>query len=253
MGKSGYSSSAGSSYDPNKYADTGFTEPEVPKPEKFKTPWGKFDEDQAEGFRLRPTAMIPRVSKGLTPASPQYGQLQDLPAAEMAMLMGGKVAGAKGFTRNLGNLYEGVLQNDDIPSIDEMLAALQGGGPKRGGLGEIFGGIKLKDAHYRDVADVMGVKRKDFSKKLIPESTLAPGYVYGKEPLQMGEAAGQLDNLVNAVYYANPDLGEKYGADSGWGDYLIDRWGARASRKPAGKGKLASKKVGKGLSRGMRP
>ncbi len=202
--------------------------------------------------------MIPRVDKGLTPANPEYGRLQELPAAEMAMLMGGKVADAKGFTKNLGNLYQGAIENNDIPTIDEMLHGLLSGGPKRGGLAEMFGGIKVKDASRSDIREMFPTTpKKDIDFKGLRktgtgiESTLAPGYLYGHEPMAMGTASQTLDDLVNAIYSGDPILAQKYGADSGWGDYLIDQWGARASKKPAGKGKgkRPYKTVAQGLMR----
>jgi hypothetical protein len=169
--------------------------------------------------------MLPRVFKGLTPAQPTYTHLGEMPAGAMARLMGGS-GNTSRYVNNLGKLYQRAGQENWLPSTGRMLGNLERG---KGGIEDMFQGVKAKKGDY--------------------PSTLSPGYVYGKEPLPLGEASSQYGSLLDAALYGEPmTVRSKYGSQTGgWGGYLIDKWGSKALNKPAGKGKPIYKSVGRNL------
>jgi hypothetical protein len=183
------------------------------------------DEAQAMGLSLRPTALLPSVFKGLSPAEPLYTNLANMPAGAMARLMGGN-GNTSRYVNNLGKLYERAGEENWLPSTGRMLGNLQRG---KGGIQDMFQGVKAKKGAY--------------------ESTIAPGYEYGKEPLPLGEASSQYGSLLDAALYGEPlTVRSKYGSQTGgWGGYLIDKWGSKALKKPAGKGRPIYKSVGRRL------
>jgi hypothetical protein len=172
--------------------------------------------------------MIPRVFKGLTPASPLYNTLSAIPAGSMAQILG------KGTTQStvnkLGKIYKSAgTGTGSFPTTEKLLAKLT----KGKGVEDMFMGEKAKKG------DV--------------ESTYAPGYAYGSEPMGMAETASAYGTLLDAALYGLPQATRlKYSADpasGGWGNYLIDKWGSKAMKKPAGKGVPINKYVGKRLFR----
>lgn len=171
--------------------------------------------------------MLPRVFKGLDPSSPLYNRLSDIPAGAMAQILGkGTVQST---TNKLGKIYKGAGTTGDLPTTERLLAKLtQGKGTQ-----DMFQGVKAG--------------KKD------PQSTIAPGYVYGQEPMGMAEASSTYGTLLDAAMYGAPAaMRAKYSADpgaGGWGNYLIDRWGSKAMKKPAGKGQPITKYVGRRLFR----
>lgn len=181
------------------------------------------DESQAAGLTLRPTALLPRVFKHLEGGNPLYTRLSEIPAGEMALLMG------KGTPRSVANEIGGIYQQagafNAMPSTQELLRGFTHGK----GLKDMFQGVPAKKGDQ--------------------ESYSAPGYVYGQEPMGMGSATSAIEGLLDAAFYgAPPGMLEKYGS-TGQGGYLIDKWASRALKKPAGKGQPIYRFVGKKLFR----
>jgi hypothetical protein len=84
------------------------------------------------------------------------------------------------------------------------------------------------------------------------ESTLAPGYAYGQEPLPMGEAAGTMAGLLDAMLINEslPVQAKYSGSMPGsWGSYLIDKGSSKALGKKAGRGVPLNKFVGRRIFR----
>lgn len=194
--------------------------------EKMRGKYAKgLDPSQAMGLTLRPTAMLPRVYPGLSAADPAYQRLSELPAAQLAML-----TGYKGTPRSLANSVGRIYQRagaGDLPSTRKLMKGLTGGK----GIDQMFSGVK---AGRGDMA-----------------SYTSPGYVYGQEPMPMGEAAGTLASLLDAALINEPlRTQQKYGSAPGsWGQFLIDKGSMKSMKKPAGKGVPLNKFVGRRLFR----
>jgi hypothetical protein len=88
----------------------------------------KMDPQQAEALMFRPSMLLPKVAKGLAPTSPRYGDLVDLPAAQLSMLRYGANGKAKDgpsqFTNNLAKFYEQAAGSGDLPSYDQLTSNL---------------------------------------------------------------------------------------------------------------------------------
>jgi hypothetical protein len=181
------------------------------------------DPSQAAGLTLRPTAMLPRVFPGLNPSDPLYNTLSALPVGQWAML-GGK--GTVQSTANrIGKFYNKAGMQQSIPSTDKLL----GNFAKGKGIEDMFQGVKAGRGDQ--------------------ESYMSPGYVYGQEPMPLGEATQAAGSLLDAALYAEPlGVRMKYGsAPGGWGSFQLDKWASKAVKKPAGKGKPVYKAVGRRL------
>jgi hypothetical protein len=206
-------------YSSAKYDYGSSSAADVEKPKPIPTHYGKMDEAQAAGLTSRPSALIPLVFKGLTPDNPVYGRLKEIPAGEMGLIMG------RGTPRSLvnktGDIYHDVGMFGDIPTTDKLLSRLTRGR----GVKDMFQGVKTRQGDT--------------------ESYSAPGYVYGQEPMGMGTATQRFASLLDAALYGSP-VAEKYGSE-GWGGYLMDKWAARALKRPAGKGKPIYRYVGRHL------
>jgi hypothetical protein len=222
LGGGGSSSGASSSgYGGTSYGGT-------PDYQKLKHGWAKgMDPTQAAGFMLRPSGMIPRVFPGASPADPTYTELASMPAAQMAMLMGGK-GGTQRLTNNLGNLYSRAGSQGWLPSTGRMLGNLQSGK----GVNALFQGEKAGKGDY-------------------PSSTV-PGYEYGKEPLLLGEATETYGGLLDAALYGENELVQaKYGGTlpGQWVSYLMDKWASKAAKRKPGRGPEINQYVTKRLFR----
>ena len=183
------------------------------------------DASQAAGLTLRPTAMLPRVWGGLNPSDPTYTNLAGIPAGQMALLIGKGTP--QSIANKVGKIYHGAGATGALPSTDKLLKGFTSGK----GIEDMFQGVK---AHGNDY-----------------ESFYAPGYVSGQEPMGMGEAATTAGGLLDAALYGEPlTVQAKYGSQpGGWGGFMIDKWAAKAAKKPAGKGAPVYKSVGRKLFR----
>lgn len=170
------------------------------------------DANQAAGFALRPSGMIPIAAPGLNPTSPEYGRIADLPLWQMALLSGGTKGKLQGTVNNLGQVVKNVARSGELPGTGQMFNQLANG--------------KAVDAIFK------GEK----AGKGDTESYTVPGYEYGKEPLLMGEATESFAPLLDTALYNEPlSVQAKYGSE-GWGGYLMDRWAAKASHRKPGRG-----------------
>lgn len=169
--------------------------------------------------------MLPRVFKGLTPASPLYTNLSKIPAGEMALIMSKGTPQA--IANKLGKTYKSAGTTGDLPTTQDLLKNLQRGK----GVQDMFQGVKAKKGDY--------------------PSSIAPGYAYGQEPMSMAESASRYGSLLDAALYEEPlATRQKYSSEpGGWGSYLIDKWSSKAMKKPAGKGAPIYKYVGRRLFR----
>ncbi len=189
--------------------------------------WAKgLDPSQAAGLSLRPTAMLPRVWGGLSGADPAYQRLANLPAAQLAMLSNGYTGTSQSLANTVGRVYNQAGKGT-LPSTGKLVGNLT----SSKGINEMFGGVKAGKGDQ--------------------ESYTNPGYVYGQEPLMLGEAATTLGGLLDASLINEPLTTQaKYGSAPGaWGSYLIDKGSSKALKKPAGKGKPLNTYVGKRLFR----
>jgi hypothetical protein len=210
------------------YSSSGTSFGGTPDYRKLKHGWAKgMDPTQAAGFMLRPSGMIPRVFPGASPSDPTYTELASMPAAQMAMLMGGK-GGTQRLTNNLGNLYSRAGSQGWLPSTGRMLGNLQSGK----GVNALFQGEKAGKGDY-------------------PSSTV-PGYEYGKEPLLLGEATETYGGLLDAALYGENELVQaKYGGTlpGQWVSYLMDKWASKAAKRKPGRGPEINQYVTKRLFR----
>lgn len=191
--------------------------------------WARgLDPSQAAGLSYRPTAMLPRVfGGGFSPANPVYTRLATMPAAQMAMLSGHYKGTPESLANSLGTLYAGAARSK-LPSTSRMIGQLTHGK----GVTAMFAGEKAGKGDY--------------------ESYTNPGYVYGAEPLPMGEAASTVAGLLDAALYGEPlSVQLKYNGTTpgSWGSYLIDKGSAKAMKKPAGKGTPLNRWVGRRIFR----
>lgn len=181
------------------------------------------DPTQAAGLAVRPTALLPEVFPRLTPAAPTYTNLASLPAAGIAQLMGGKDTGD--FVNNLGTLYKRAGTKGWLPGTSSLMRGLATSDM----VDTMFGGVKAGPGDQ--------------------ESYQVPGYVYGQEPLLMGEASTAVGGLLDAALVGEPlAVQQKYGSE-GWGGYMIDKWGDRVLKKPVGRGPQANDYVARHLFR----
>lgn len=210
------------------YSSSSAAPSRVPR-ERMRGPYAHgLDPAQAAGLSLHPTALLPRVfGGGFSPADPTYARLAAMPAAQMAMLAGGYSGSPEDLANNLGEVYRDAARGD-LPSTQKMIGQFTHGK----GVTSLFEGEK---AGPHDT-----------------ESYQAPGYVYGQEPLQMGEAATTAAGLLDAALYGEPlAVQQKYGAltPGSWGSFLIDKGSSRALKKPAGKGIPLNRFVGRRIFR----
>ncbi len=205
------------------------TSTSAPKPPKMHGQYAHgMDPAQAAGLSLRPTAMLPDVFPGLGPDSPAYAQLAGLPAAQLAMLSNGYKGKPSDLPNALGKVYQKAGSTGALPSTGTLLKNLRTGK----GVDAMFEGQKAGPGDY--------------------ESYSNPGYVYGAEPLPLGEAATAFGGLLDASLVNLPTLTQSaYGSQpGGYGSYLTDRWASKALKKPAGKGTMVNTYVTKRLFSG---
>ena len=126
-GRSSYSGSSGysSSYTPY--------EPETPKMRGFAK---HFAPEQAMGLYSRPSMLIPKVAKGLSPSSPAYADLAALPMTQLVKAsMGKKISepqvdaygnltakdrSLSDFTNSLASMYSKIINNESWFNYDKM-------------------------------------------------------------------------------------------------------------------------------------
>ena len=155
----------------------------------------------------------------------RYQRLAALPAAQLAMLAKGYGGGAEDLANSVGKVYRQAGQGK-LPSTRSLMTGLT----KGKGIEAMFEGEK---AGPRD-----------------QESYTNPGYVYGQEPLMLGEAAAALGGLVDAALINEPLLTQQNYSGTmpgSWGSYLIDKGSSKALRKQAGKGQSLNTWVGRRL------
>ena len=215
------SSTSSSAYDPHLY-DT--PTPKTPKPEPMHGPWAHgLDPGQAAGLVYDPTAMLPRVFKNLDPSNPMYAELSDLPVGAWGLISGKGTP--QSIANKVGNLYQNAGTTGHVPAPGSLLHDLTRGK----GLEDMFQGVK--------------------AGKGDAQSYYNPGYVSGKEPMPMGTATQTFGPLLDAALWGLPaDTAAKYGS-TGPGAYLIDKWGSKALKKPAGAGKPIYRYVGRHMQR----
>lgn len=208
-----------SGYGRDSYTDSAPNHPERPDPLHGKYAGG-LDPTQAAGLTLHPTAMLPLVFPHLDPSDPLYGTLSRLPAGAWAQILGN--GSVQSTANKLGGIYHRAGMQANLPSTDRLLQQLRQGG----GVKDMFQGVKAGKHDY--------------------ESYSQPGYVYGQEPMPIGEATSAYGTLLDAALSQEPLMtAQKYGAMSGgWGSYLIDKWASKAAKKQPGRGKAIYRYVG---------
>lgn len=182
------------------------------------------DPSQAMGLSLRPTAMIPKVFPGLSGASPFYGLLSELPAAQLAPLMRrGYDGGPSDLANATGRFYQHAGADMSLPDTNQLLRNL--GNPRGGGgIDDMFGGVRVGKGDQ--------------------ESYSAPGFVYGQEPLPAGSAASTVQGMLDAIFTSTLPAPTATAA-SAYANYLVDKGTARVMKRPAGHGRSLNEVVGR--------
>jgi hypothetical protein len=177
------------------------------------------DPTQAAGLSVIPTAMIPRVFPGLTPASPVYESLSNIPTYQMGLMTAKGKGGLQSVVNSMGRVVKNAGMTGALPSTGQLLQGLKNGPA----VNELFKGQK--------------------AGKGDTESYTVPGYEYGNEPLLLGSAAEAYAPMLDAALYGEPLMSqEKYGSE-GWGGYQMDRWASKAVNRKPGKGPEINKWV----------
>jgi hypothetical protein len=231
---SGFGSGGGGGYSSGGYSSGGYSAaapPETPKPPRMHGEWAKgLDPTQAMELAYRPTFLLPTVFPKMSGASPAYQLLSDMPAYQLGILSKrGFDGGPSDVANAVGNFYEGAGgPKNDLPEFDKVFRNLSD--PKSGGgIDQMFSGVEAGRGDQ--------------------ESYTSPGYVYGGEPPAAGIAAQSYTSMVDAALSLLPaPTAMKYGSE-GYGGYLMDKWGSRALKRPAGKGQPINTWVGKRLMR----
>ncbi len=225
---SGGSSYGGSSYGGSSYGSTKVQEPKEPAMRGLAK---HMDPVQAMEVGSHPTFMLPKLFPNVSGASPFYQNLASMPAAQLAMLSKRSFDGGPSDLVNaVGKFYQNAGGPDsDLPDFNDVMANLQHPGK---GVSTMFEGEKF---------------RPNMARRGESESYTNPGYVYGKEPPPAGIAATSYGTMLDAALSLLPmETAAKYGsAPGGYGSYLIDKWGGKALKRPAGKGKPINSWVGK--------
>lgn len=143
----------------------------------------------------------------------------------MALLLGRGTP--QSTTNRIGTIYHRAGTSGDLPSTQRLLRGFTRGR----GTQDMIMGVKAGKGDY--------------------PSSIAPGYVYGQEPMSATEAVGTAGPLLDAALYGLPlNVQAAYGSGpGGWGSYLFDRWASKAMKRPAGKGPSVTRYVGRRLFR----
>jgi hypothetical protein len=200
-GSSSYSGSSGysSSYTPY--------EPETPKMRGFAK---HFDPEQAMGLYSRPSMLIPKVAKGLSPSSPAYADLAALPMTQLVKAsMGRKISAPK--TDDYGNL---TAQDRSLSDYTNSLASMYG---------KIING-----EHWFDYDKMAG-------NMMHPKGALGADFKNLPAATQASNFLGYTSAILNSTL--DPKTAVAWQA---YANTLADKWGGHHLKK-AGSGNIARK------------
>jgi hypothetical protein len=223
-GMSGGFSSGGSS----------FSEPKVIEP-KMKGLAKGMDPQQAEALYTRPSMLLPKIAKGVDPASPLYDVVSNLPASQLALL---GTSNKKSTERNsisqmvnaTGKVYERAL-NGNLPDFDSMVKDLIKAKPKSA-LGQAM-------VPPRPEPTLTGYSKtgKPQMRREEPDYFTPPLSTASDTMSSLIRAIGQTAGLDERVINAYGEMG----------DYMIDKFGGSQLKKAPSKMKPMNRKVGRKL------
>lgn len=178
--------------------------------------------EQAASLFYRPQMMIPNVDKDIDPTGANYGLVNELPATELAYLLGGRKKGWDGGPNDLANgiadVYDTALNGDDWFEWDDLSGNLAKAKGKNNGLANLFQTREERDAY---------------------------GNPYEVSPTA-GDAAYAYQGMLNAAINTTlpPIAAAGYAA---YGDWLINQWGSKALKQDPAKAPSINRWVGKRL------
>jgi hypothetical protein len=180
-----YGGSSSGVYQDGMYLGTG--------EEKMRGFSKKMDPAQAYGFYYRPSALLPTVAPGLSPQSPRYAEIAEMPASQLSTLMyGGRGKAKEGpsqYVNNLARFYGDVANDNAFYDADTLLG-------------------KLHDAK---------------GKSLL-------GSQFKRQPY--GTAVGNMQSMLNAIYRTSLDP-TSAAVSAAYADTVLDQYGSRfAKRNP---------------------
>jgi hypothetical protein len=231
-GSSGFS--GGSTRSSGGFSSGGFSEPKVIEP-KMKGLAKGMDPQQAEALYTRPSMLLPKLAKGVDPASPLYDMVSNLPASQLALL---NTSRRKSTERNgisqmvnaTGKVYDRALDGN-LPSFDQMVKDLIKAKPKSA-LGQAMVPPRPErtiSGYGRDGSPRYSREEPDyFTPPLSTASNTMSSLIRA-----IGQTAGLDERVINA-----------YGE---MGDYMIDKFGGRQLKKAPSKMKPMNRKVGRKL------
>jgi hypothetical protein len=213
---------------------SSFAEPKVIEP-KMKGLAKGMDPQQAEALFTRPTMLLPKIAKGVDPASPLYDIVSGLPASQLAML---GTSNKKSTERNsisqmvnaTGKVYNRALEGN-LPSFDQMVKDLTSAKSK-----SALGQAMVPPRPERTISGYARDGKPRYSRE-------EPDYF--TPPLST--AANTMSSLIRAIGQT-AGLDERViNAYSEMGDYMIDKFGGSQLKKAPSKMKPMNRKVGRKL------
>lgn len=212
-------------YGSDGYGDYPESDPYDPyADEKMRGAAKGMSPEQAASLFYRPQMMIPRVDEGIEATGANYGLVNELPATELAYLLGGRKKGWDGGPNDLANgihdAYDTALNGKDWFDWDELSGNLARAKGKNNGLANLFSPHEEKDSY---------------------------GNPYEVNPTA-GDAAYAYQGMLNAAIDTTlpPIAAAGY---AGYGDWLINQWGSKALGKDPAKAPPINRWVGKRLER----
>jgi hypothetical protein len=221
-GMSGGFSSGGSS----------FAEPKVIEP-KMKGLAKGMDPQQAEALYTRPSMLLPKIAKGVDPASPLYDIVSDLPASQLALL---GTSNKKSTERNsisqmvnaTGKVYNRALDGN-LPDFDSMVHDLIKAKPK-----SALGQAMVPPRPERTISGYSPTGKPRYSREE-PDYFTPPLTTASNTMSSLIRAIGQTAGLDERVISAYGEMG----------DYMIDKFGGSQLKKAPSKMKPMNRKVGR--------
>jgi hypothetical protein len=234
MGAAPSAAPSRSSMSSGGFSSGGFSEPKVIEP-KMKGLAKGMDPQQAEALYTRPSMLLPKLAKGVDPASPLYDIVSNLPASQLALL---GTSNKKSTERNgisqmvnaTGKVYNRALEGN-LPDFDTMVKDLIKAKPKSA-LGQAM-------VPPRPEPTLTGYSKtgKPQMKREEPDYFTPPLSTASDTMSSLIRAIGQTAGLDERVISAYGEMG----------DYMIDKFGGSQLKKAPSKMKPMNRKVGRKL------
>jgi hypothetical protein len=213
---------------------SSFAEPKVIEP-KMKGLAKGMDPQQAEALYTRPSMLLPKIAKGVDPASPLYDIVSNLPASQLALL---GTSNKKSTERNsisqmvnaTGKAYNRALDGN-LPDFDQMVNDLIKAKPK-----SALGQAMVPPRPERTISGYARDGKPRYSREE-PDYFTPPLSTASDTMSSLIRAIGQTAGLDERVINAYGEMG----------DYMIDKFGGSQLKKAPSKMKPMNRKVGRKL------